>query len=73
MIEPLLRKKTTLHQLSRSLWIYFLFLFSGVASLIYQMIIKVFLLSPIELKFEPHSNKIIFRNEKKSGQQKKTF
>jgi len=62
------KEKTVPHQLSRSPWIYFLFLFSGVASLIYQMIIKVFLLSPIELKFEPHSNKIIFRNEKKSSQ-----
>ena len=41
--------------------------------ILFLMIIKVFLLSPIELKFEPHSNKIIFRNEKKSGQQKKTF
>ena len=38
MIKPLLRKKTTLHQLSRSPWIYFLFLFSGVASLIYQIV-----------------------------------
>ena len=41
--------------------------------ILFLMIIKVFFLSPIELKFEPHSNKIIFRNEKKSGQQKKTF
>jgi predicted membrane-bound spermidine synthase/tetratricopeptide (TPR) repeat protein len=33
------RKKTTIpHQLSRSPWIYFLFLFSGVASLIYQIV-----------------------------------
>jgi len=38
MIKPLLRKKTIPHQLSRSPWIYFLFLFSGVASLIYQIV-----------------------------------
>ena len=68
MSKRLQENETARNQLSRSPWIYFLFLFSGVASLIYQMIIKVFLLSPIELKFEPHSNKIIFRNEKKSGQ-----
>ena len=38
MIKPLLRKKTTRQQLSRSTWIYFLFLFSGIASLIYQIV-----------------------------------
>jgi len=32
------KKKTVPHQLSRSPWIYFLFLFSGVASLIYQIV-----------------------------------
>jgi len=31
-------KKTIPHQLSRSPWIYFLFLFSGIASLIYQIV-----------------------------------
>ena len=30
--------ETTRHQLSRSPWIYFLFLFSGIASLIYQIV-----------------------------------
>jgi len=32
------KNKTTRHQLSRSSWIYFLFLFSGIASLIYQVV-----------------------------------
>mgnify|MGYP003714177233 FL=1 len=32
------KKKTIPHQLSRSPWIYFLFLFSGIASLIYQIV-----------------------------------
>ena len=32
------KEKTIPHQLSRSPWIYFLFLFSGVASLIYQIV-----------------------------------
>ena len=38
MIKPLLKKKIIPHQLSRSPWIYFLFLFSGIASLIYQIV-----------------------------------
>ena len=32
------KKKTIPHQLSRSPWVYFLFLFSGIASLIYQIV-----------------------------------
>ena len=38
MSKRLPKKKTVAPQLNRSPWIYFLFLFSGIASLIYQVV-----------------------------------